>query len=248
MRLFSTFLMLTACIISLAHAGSEPIGYSSINGYFLGFASEAYISVENPNDFGQEIENICKRKGSLWALGIESPFTCASYKIEEDDDQSTYGLILENSMQINEPTHALLFSTKPFPKPNWTFRHATKAEIDLIAITTPLKTKKYSKALENARAGKTKVVETPNGKETIFIIPWQISSDGIEEDEDFLFIRNNNVGGYVMLESRGEIVGLTDITADGIPEFQISRACDGTCESVISATIGDNVLIRISSH
>lgn len=246
---YIVFLVLHACLISNLHAGSNPVGTSLVKGYFLGYKDEAYISAEIPRSYVREIESLCKRKGTFWVLGIDSPFTCTKFTYpEEGGYDRAYSLHLRNSSKAKEPDHALLFSTKPFPIPSWTVRVATPEDIERVAAAPELKIKKYAKALRNARAGKAKVIESANGKATIVVLPWRVISDGIVEDEEFLLLTTDERGDKRLLERRGKIVGYADLNNDGIPELQISTNCDGSCESVISVLGSKSVRLEISVH
>lgn len=243
------FLMLYACVISKVHAGSNPVGSSSVKGYFLGYKDEVYLSAEIPKSYVREIESICKRKGTFSALGIDSPFTCTKFTYpEEDGYDRAYSLTLRSSSRVKEQDHALLFSTKPFPKPSWTVRVAAPDDIERVAAAPELKIKKYAKALRNARAGKAKIIESSNGKATIVVLPWRILDDGIVEDEEFLLLTTDEHGTKRLVEHRGKIVGYADLNNDGIPELQISINCDGRCESVISVLGDKSVWLEISVH
>jgi hypothetical protein len=99
---YIVFLLLYACLISKLHAGSSPVGSSSVKGYFLGYKDEAYISAEIPKSYARELESICKRKGTFWALGIDSPFTCTKFTYpEEGDYDRAYSLNLQSSSLLS---------------------------------------------------------------------------------------------------------------------------------------------------
>lgn len=250
MRLrYLVFLVLYACLVTSLHAGSNPVGSSSVKGYFLGYMNEAYLAADTSTSYVREIESICKRRGKFWALGIDSPFTCTRFAYpEEGDYDPAYSVNLRSPSKVAQPNHALLFATKPFPKPSWTVRSATPVEMEELASLSALKAKKYSKALRNAKAGKAKVIELSNGKAAIFVLPWRVLSDGIVEEEEFLLLTTDVRGTKTLVERRGNIVGYADLNDDGIPELQISVNCDGRCESVGSALGGDSIRLEISVH
>lgn len=241
------FPLVMAGFVSIAEAGSAPDGYSSVNGYFLGFENEAYLSVENSKSYVEEIEAICKRKGTFWALGVGSPFTCTGFRyIEEGGNGPVYGLDLKSTAPIKGRPHALLFSSKPFLAPTWTERAATRDEVDNL-LAAPLRGEKYSSALRNARAGKAKAIDVSNYA-AAFIVPWRTVSDGIVVEKEFLLVAKRKTGAYETSEVRGRIVGFADINDDGIPELIISTNCDGICQYVISIASKNSVRIYISNH
>lgn len=249
MRRLTMLFVLCIGLVASAHAGSAPEGYSSIKGYFLGFPTEAYFPISQSQEFLEEMERICKSKGNVWALGVASPFVCTAFAlIEEGGNGPVYGVTLKNQKTIKTPNHALLFSVHPFPKPAWTERRPTIAEIDELSAMTTLKDKKHAIALKHLRAGKGQVIEPSNGEALLYVVPGRITSDGIVDERNCLLIAKFKTGGYETFQFRGKVVGLADLNSDGIPELQISTNCDGTCESVMSVVKQSPVRLDISNH
>lgn len=238
-----------AFFIAPAHAGSAPEVRSSVKGFFLGSSTDAYFSVEQPKDYLDQIERICKSREKVWALGIQSPFICTNFEfIEQGGDGPVYGITLANKRTIEDRGYRLLFSVRPFPKPTWKVRKPTIAEIDGLTSNRLFRGKNNTLFLKQIKAGKAKVIEPSNGKMMIYLVPGRVTSDGIVEERDNFLVLKHGTGVYDVIEFRGEVAGLADLNGDGIPELHISTNCDGTCESVSSVVKQAPVEISISNH
>ena len=250
LRLFCLTTLLTIGLSSESVARSLPDSYSSVDGYFLAIGNKAYLSTLHSKQQLQEFKQICADKGSFWALGSKAPVTCIKMRyIKEGGDGPLYELSLKGDIKKDPNRSAILYSTTPFPEPEWTQRKAEKSEIEGLLPVTPLGKKQYSAALKNARRGKASIIETKQ-HDVIYLIPWRITNDGVVDEQDFLIIsksQKDTQGQYRFKEARGTVIGIADIDRDGMPDLQISMFCDGICESVKSV-VNNRLQIFISSH
>lgn len=235
---FSLLIWFFLSAIAPAFAGADPESVSSVNDYFLGFTDGSYISLQNKPGYIKEIEEVCRKRGRIWALDVDATFTCTKAQyLEQGGDGPVIELQIKSDRRLKAPRHALLFSTKPFAEPLWKVRAITADEIAELQHTATLKRGKYQAAAKAQSLAKATVIEPFNGKLTIFLIPWRFSSDGIVDDKDFLIGLRSPDGQYTLSESRGTVVGYADLNGDGIPELQVSQKCDGACEYVTSVTV-----------
>ena len=242
--------ILVTSTTSHAEARSLPDSYSSVDGYFLAIGNKAYLSTLHSKQQLQEFKRICADKGSFWALGSKAPVTCTKMRyIKEGGDGPVYELSLKGDIKKDPNRSAILYSTTPFPEPEWTQRKAERSEIEALLPVTALGKKQYSAALKNARRGKASIIETKQ-HDVIYLIPWRITDDGIVEEQDFLMISKfskDPKGKYRLQEARGKVISIADLDHDGMPDLQISMFCDGICESVKSV-VNSRLQIFISAH
>lgn len=235
----------------VANAASAPYSTSSVNGYFLGFETKAFVSANQSGEYLRDLQSVCERKGRLWTQDSAERFTCEGTQyIAEAGDGPVVEIKLKSTGPVRPIKHARLFSTRPFAQKTWTVRQMTQAEVVALRKKPFLDVKKYGAAVRKLHARQALVIEPLNRKLTIFIVPWKVSGDGIVDDKDFIVAARSRTGQYSISELRGSIVGYVDLAGKGIPSIQVSANCDGICESVyeMDETMQMQQVIFIATH
>jgi hypothetical protein len=241
--------LLLFLIAPLANAGSVPVSSSSIEGFFLGSMDSIYLRPDLPTQYLHEIKTRCENGGRIWALGNFTKFKCIGFTyIEEGGDGPVYELKVESSRKIANPSHAILFSLKPFANDTWQVRHGTSIDVDIAKKYLHVQGSKYTHAIKSLSEENLTVIDTQEQRSKIYLVPWKISSDGIVDEQDFLILVQKKVDEFKINEARGKVVGYVDLNNDGIPEIQISMKCDGACESVVSVQDDLITIVSISNH
>lgn len=246
-------LVVMLLITKLSYAGSAPASESSLNGYFLGFQDEAYVSTSSEKAYINDLKSVCKKGGQIWAFGYTKPLKCVALtRIEEGGDGPVFQVELKGIETLKEAPGAILFSTKKFAEKSWLKREATAEEAtEVYRYLNGAETKlqlvtngSVSRFLFNRRPT---VIEANNTN--IYLVPWAVTEDDTGSVNNEYAILKRGVSGLEYSGSiTGKILGFVDITGDGFPELKISQDCDGRCESVVDVREGANILVSIFNH
>lgn len=232
---------------NFAHAGSAPVSRSSIDGYFLGSTKAAYLSSTHPKKDLQKITSVCEKKGPLWAFGVKEPVNCSGIKyIEKAGDGPVYALDISGVRITSSLSNMFLYSINPFPKKDWLLRKIKKPEVQSITTLLTRYQLKYLEAIDSIDLAE--VIDSSRNGITVYILPWKTISDDLSVNQYYLAIIGSEKGFTISGEFGGKIIGYVDLDGDGLPEIQLSRDCDGTCESVISVKGKIKQDVSVSNH
>lgn len=240
-------------LANVCYAGSAPASDSSVNGYFLGFQDEAYVSAGSEKTYLNDLKSVCKKGGQIWALGYTKPLKCTALtRIEEGGDGPVFQVELKGLETLKDASGAILFSTKKFAEKSWVRREATPEEATEVYRTLNgtnsqlhlVANGAISRFLFNRRPT---VVEA--GNTSIYLVPWAVTEDDTGSvNNEYAILKRGDSGLEYTGAVTGKILGFVDITGDGFPELKISQDCDGRCEYVVDVRDGTNMLVSIFNH
>lgn len=188
-------LIFSLCCFS-AEAGSAPASSSTVQGVVLGFNYEggnkliAYFEIDHSKEYIGKFNNVCAKKGRIWAFGLPNKFTCTKFEyIEEAGNGPVYALELSAKHKIKDLPHAITLSLKPLRpfKPD-------SRELELPEIQNLLSVYKSSslkKVLQNAvKAGDVQILDIRKKSLSIYIIKWKHTGDEYSSNDYYYLVIN----------------------------------------------------------
>jgi hypothetical protein len=244
MRSISTLICLLTA--GAAWAGSAPVSTSSVEGYFLARANEAWLLPDVSDDLLKTLKATCTGARPIWMLNREEPVQCTGLKYFEEAGN---GPAYQMTMFIPEDySRTSLLSIHPFDS----HRYATRAptEQERSALLGLLSNASEYKEATNAQSKDIVTIDSPTRAWTLFIVPWTTE---IEEgmglsNQKFLVVSEVDSRYKVAGELSGSLGSLVDIDADGAPEMHVSNNCDGICEYIMSLYPAVKIMVSIAVH